>query len=202
MRKVLLLLLPLLVFGCQETPTSPPVEAPSYDWMNNPDNGNLRVFRVDAHILVCWTDEGGLLRACHSTIPLGGAAPDADCGPQDVLDPTSRQEIGEFDVNDIVGSWLRVNQKGEAWITVRDVTTPGDCFGNQLVAEGWGSIHYRDNDLFGHGPDDNNANSWGFTAHGRLTTPDGGVAVYQGRNQFVFNEQQLLRIISSTAVVH
>ena len=202
MRKLLLLLVPLALIGCQDAPTGPSVQSPQYDWMNNPDNGNLRVFRVDAHTIVCWTDAGTQLRACHATLPLGGANPDPDCGLQDVIDPTSRQEIGEFDPSDVPGSWLHVNQKGDVWITVRDLTIPGDCFGNRLVAEGMGTLHYSDNDLFGSAPGDHNANTWGFTAQGRLTRPEGGTVVYQGRNQFRYNDQQLLHVISSTAVVH
>jgi hypothetical protein len=198
----MILLLPLLLVACDQPPTEPvALEQPSYDWMNNPDNGNLRVFRYETHRILCFTGVGSTLRACHSTGPLGGPMPDADCGPQEMLEPLSTQEIGEFDVNDVVGSWLHANQKGAVWITVRDVNTTGDCFGNRLVAEGWGSFHYTDNDLFGSGPDDQNANAWGFVMNGRLTRPDGSMAVYQGRNQFVFNEQQLVRVISSTTVI-
>lgn len=44
---------------------------------------------------------------------------------------------------------------------------PGTCYGATRVAEGWGSLHYTDNDLFSpFNPGDDSTDSFGFMARG------------------------------------
>ena len=172
---------------------------PAFNWMNNPDNGNVRIMRFEDVFIVCWSDDENGLRACHSTIPLGDGT-ETDCGPQDVLDPVENQFVGLIDEIDFFASWLHANAKGRVWITVRDLTQPGDCFDNLLVAEGWGRAHYVDNDLFGVGEGDKNANAWGFRAQGKLTTPDGGTLVYNGHFHGVFNRASDLKEFGKVSV--
>lgn len=203
MRKGMLLFFPLLLLACDQTPTAPvTADGPAYNWMNNPDIGNVRVTRFESHIAICWTDAATGLRACHSTVPLGGGT-EPDCGPQELLDPVARQEIGVFDPADVFGSWLRVNQNGEAWITVRDVTTPGTCFGNRLVAQGWGTFHYTDNDLYGSNGTDPNANAWGYMTHGVLPLADGSATgSYNGHSRFRYNDAAGIRVLAARAAIH
>lgn len=202
MRKCITLVLSLLLVACADEPTTPFDGAdPQLNWMNNPDNGNPRITRFEGAFIVCWTDPDTGLRACHSTVPLGGGT-EPDCGPQAMLDPLDRQEVGLIDPDNFFASWLHVNQSGDAWITVRDLTTPGTCFGRRLVAEGWGRAYYRDNDLFGIAPGDRNANTWAFGAQGRLTTPTGQVVTYNGHSRFVFTNAQGFRAFEPKAEVH
>jgi hypothetical protein len=88
--------------------------------------------------------------------------------------------VGTIDPDDFFASWLRLHAKGSLWVTVRDLTQPGDCFGNRLVAEGWGEVTNTDNDLLGLAPGDNNANAWGAMATGTLTAVDGSQIRYEG----------------------
>jgi hypothetical protein len=153
-----------------------PEAGPLYDWMNNPDNGNVRIVRFEEEFAISWSDAANGLRATHATVPLG----DLDCGPQDVLDPISNQLTGNIDPDEFFDSWFRMNSQGTVWITVRDLNQPGNCFGALLVAEGWGEISNTDNDIFGLTPGQHNANVWGSMAHGKLTTPDGESVEYAG----------------------
>jgi len=90
MRRVALALILLVLLACGQEPTAIGPNGPEFDWMNNPDIGNLRVTRYGAtDFAVSWTDPSTGLRATHMTFPLL-----ATCGPQVVLDPLSAQDIG------------------------------------------------------------------------------------------------------------
>jgi hypothetical protein len=161
------------------------------NWMNNPENGNVRIERFEEEFATSWTDPRNGLRATHTTFPIpfmGAAEP--DCGPQAELDPLDVQDVGLFIVGDeFFLSWLRRNEKGGLWVIIRDVNQPGDCYGNKLIAEGPGAMHYTDNDLFGVQEGDNNANAWGFGGSGVLTTPDGQKLRYSGHARFTAGPQ-------------
>lgn len=49
--------------------------------------------------------------------------------------------------------------QGPLWVIIWDVNQAGDCYGVKLVAEGWGEMQVTDNDIFGVGPEGNNANA-------------------------------------------
>ena len=187
MPKRTLLVLPLLIglAACDRQPVAPSDGGtPAYNWMNNPYNGNLRITRFEDGFGACWSDATNGLRACHTTFPLGDGT-ETDCGPQALLDPIPLQWVGVIDPIDFFASWLRQNARGTVWITVRDLTQPGACFDNKLVAEGWGTVQNNDNDLLG--TPGNNANAWRFAGHGELTTPAGGTVRYNGHIHFRFN---------------
>ncbi|HUF14137.1 MAG TPA: hypothetical protein VMN78_13640 [Longimicrobiales bacterium] len=196
MRKCILALalVPLLA-ACEAQPTAPYPDGlptgsatPQFNWTNNPDVGNLRVYRWESHYAVCWTDDFGGpvgLRACHSTVPLGGGT-EPDCGPQEFLDPINGQDVVLLDPTD--PEVVRVLM-GTLWITVRDQDQPGECFGSALVAEGLGELYGTDNDLFGVDEDDVSANAWGWNANGELVTPEGEEVRYSGHFRFQFNNQ-------------
>ena len=187
--------------ACDRQPVAPSdPEAPAYNWMNNPDVGNIRITRFEEGFIACWSDATNGLRACHSTIPLGDGT--LSCGPQAVLDPIQVQQVGLIDELDFFASWLHHNTKGTVWITVRDLTQPGDCAGNRLVAEGWGTVHYTDNDLFGTAPGDRNANAWGFIASGKLTAPDGETVGYTGQTHLRVNNAVGFKETSARVSIH
>jgi len=174
----------LLVACADQTPVEPASSSsattPSFDWTNNPDIANPRIYRDETHWASCWTDPDNGYRACHSTVPLGGGT-EPDCGLQAEGDPIEYQDVGLYDPDDLFSSWIHEIVKGDVFITIRDLNTPGDCFGSALVAEGWGTFMYVDNDIFGVGPEGENANAWRFKGQSNsLTAPDGSTVGYAG----------------------
>jgi hypothetical protein len=175
MRRLILFLAPLSLGACAPEPTAS-VPGPVFDFLNNPDNGNPRVFRYQDEFAVAWTDPGSGLRATHWTSRF---LEEPGCGDFEG-GPIAFQEIGLIDADDFFASQIRANVLGDVWIIVRDLNQAGNCFGAKLVAEGWGKAHYTDNDVFGLGPDEPNANAWGYSADGVLTAPDGSTVRYAG----------------------
>jgi len=203
---VIILSLFMALTSCGREPVAPvPSDGTAFNWMNNPDGGSVRISRVEEGFIACWSDGAADaatgLRACHSTFPLGGDTPDPDCGPQEKLDPIQIQRVG-IEEADLFTSWLRQNAKGVLWITVRDLNQPGTCFGSRLVAEGWGTFHNNDNDLFGTAPGDKNANAWRLAAQGRLLTPTKRIVTYNGHLHFVFNNSVGFKELSAQVAVN
>jgi hypothetical protein len=201
MRRVLFLLVPLLVVACDRQPVAPAFEAGPHNtassWMNNPDNGNIRITRYGTDFAVSWTDPTTGLRATHTTFPIPfGGAPETDCGPQALLDPIAEQDAGLL-VDPVFLSDLRANLMGPVWIIVRDVTQAGDCYGARLVAEGMGTVHYTDNDVFSAGPGEPNTNAWGFMATGDLVTVAGVGALYSGHARLAFRQGGDVEVLTS-----
>ena len=173
--------------SCDQQPAAPTTdqavaEAPAFNWTNNPDNGNFKVYRDAFGHISCWTDPDSGLRVCHATLPLGGGPdPVYSCGLQQTEAPVSYQDVGYLDPDaDFCDYDIKAHQQGAVWITIRDTNTTGDCAGNALVAEGWGKIRINDNDACGVEPDDPSANVWSFRAQGKLTAVGGERVVYNG----------------------
>ena len=182
--RILAIAVALALMGCgreADMATAPP--APAFDFSNNPDNGNPRVFRYQDEFGVAWTDPGSGLRVTHWSTRF---LVEPGCGDFEGRGPIAFQQVGLLDLADIFASQLRVNAMGDVWVIVRDLNQPGNCFGAALVAEGWGSIHYTDNDAFGLGPNQPNANAWGYIGDGVLTTPTGGTVRYSGHLRIAF----------------
>ncbi|MDH3292501.1 MAG: hypothetical protein OEO20_17115 [Gemmatimonadota bacterium] len=201
MRYLRLALLPLLLIACTDTqPVAPIEDGPVFNWMNNPDNGNFKVYRAEFDWINCWTDAENGLRVCQGTVPLGGGS-EPDCGLQQDEAPASYQDVGTY-VGDVPESWLHAHMQGDAWITVRDENTPGDCFGDALVAEGWGRMSSNDNDVFGT-DDGANANTWRFRGQGKLTAAaDGSRVMYNGHWQIVCWPTGECNVTSSVVNLH
>ena len=188
MPRPILLILPLLVgtASCDRQPNAPVTEeTPSLNWMNNRDNGNIRIQRYQDIFAFSWTDPRSGLRATHTTFPIPFmGAPEPDCGPQSAGPMLDIQDVGLFNELDEFSSQIRRNLKGPVWVIIRDVTQAGTCYGVKLIAEGPGEIHLNDNDVFGVGPEASNSNAWGFGATGTLTKVGGGVVKYAGHARF------------------
>lgn len=167
---------PVLLIGCRGEPAAPVRrEGPAFDWMNNPDNGNIRIRRYQTGFAISWTDPTTGLRATHTTFPLS-----ATCGPLSVLDPVDVQDVGL-----LTDPKVHQNLNGPVWIIIRDVTQSGTCFGNKLIGQGTGQIHYTDNDFFGPGPEGGNSDAFGFMAQGDVTPTGGGAQLhYNGALRF------------------
>jgi hypothetical protein len=198
MRYLRLALLPLVFAACTErAPIAPIDDGPAFSWMNNPDNGNLRIYRYESDFAISWTDAKTGLRATHTTYPIGA---EPDCGPQGLLDPIAAQDVGLEDVDDFLASWFHSQAQGDVWLIVRDVNQAGDCYNNLLVGQGTANIRYTDNDVFAWYPAwqdpptgepalRQNNNSYGFMANGSVTTVDGEVLRYSGHLRIVWDPQ-------------
>lgn len=177
-------------------------ESTQAKWDNNP--GNLRVYRDPVGFFAAsWTDPETGLRATHTTVPLG--APGAnDCGLLDLIDPVDHQDVLVGPDPSFDGGRIIHVIDDELWIIVRDLTQPGDCFGAKLVAEGPGDFHGNDNDV--SFTVNNNDNTWGFSGHGNLTTPDGGSLRYNGHVRFIAgfdqNDEDFFRVLSAQVVTN
>lgn len=196
MRRVALLLVPLLLLACDRQPAAPAVDdGPSFNWMNNPDIENLQIHRFMDHYAVSWTDPKTGLRATHTTYPIGD---EPDCSPQGLLDDlVDLQDVGIYE-DDFLTSRIRSMLQGEdVWLIVRDVTQAGDCYGNALVGQGTARIRGTDNDVLAWYPVfetgepslRNNNNAYGWSAHGNLTTVGGEVLQYNGHFREVWDPQ-------------
>jgi len=199
MRKLWLVLIPMLAVACDQAPVAPSSQqvavAPAFDWMNNPDVGNLKVYRYEDAMAACWTDPTNGLRACHATVPLGGGG-EPDCGLQDPADPGAWQQVLVDDE-----AFRVISQAvGRVWITIRNTGAAGECFDNALVAEGWGQMRYTDNDTYGAGAHE--ANTWGFTATGNLQTPDAVSEAYSGHARYRWNYPQDFKPVSVLVNLH
>jgi hypothetical protein len=190
MRNLTIPLVLLLSFvGCDQQPTAPVgEETPALNWMNNPDIENFRIDRFveTEQFAVSWTDPKNGLRATHTNFPIPFmGAPETDCGPQSPrVGLLEVQDVGLIDAFDLFASQIRRNLRGSLWVIIRDVTQAGTCYGNKLIAEGLGEMHYIDSDLFGVGPEGENANAWGFAGSGTLTKVGGGTLSYTGHARF------------------
>ena len=195
------LLLATVVTACSDQATAPRSHTPAIaaDFMNNPDVGNGVVYRYGSDFAVCWTDFSNGLRACHRTQQF----PSGDCGAFDPIGGISAQEVvAVADLDDFFSSEIVANQMGRLWITVRDQNQPGNCYGAQRVAEGWGDFHYTDNDMFGTDPGgQGRSNAWGFMAEGGLRASDGSPVGYSGHARYVWNGDRGLVLMQHQVVV-
>lgn len=188
MRPLPLILAPLALLACspepEATPTSP---RPAFALANNPI-GDPSVYRYEDEFAVAWTDPGNGLRATHWSSRF---FVEPGCGNFEG-GPIGYQEVGLIDADDFFASQIRANVMGPVWIIVRDLNQPGDCFGNKLIAEGWGQAHYTDNDVFGLDSEHANANAWGYMGEGKLTAPDGSTRRYAGHLRIVVTADGLV----------
>jgi hypothetical protein len=180
------LLLLLTVSACEQQPATPSDEVLFALTAAKLDKN--MVLRYKDHLATSWTDANSSLRATHTTfaIPFGDPPRmERDCGPQADLATIDFRQVGVINPLDFFASQLHLNANGPVWIIVRDLNQAGDCYGVKLIAEGPGQIRYLDNDAFGVSPDQESANSWGFSASGTLTTPDGRTLQYEGAARYV-----------------
>jgi hypothetical protein len=204
-------LVPLLALfisvACEQQPLDPGgdqvvAEAPTFDFTNNLDNGNIKVYRETQDFLWYWFDDELPLAAIHSTLPLDGLAggPEPDCGLQAAADPMSYQDVSALKEEALCDNDLHSLLKGTVWITIVDVSSPGTCLGNQLVAEGWGKLINTDNDNCGTGPDQPSTNSWSFKGQGVLMDPEGNKVPYTGMGQHLYSNKKGLRFTHTVRI--
>jgi len=196
-------LLTALAVACTQAATAPRASTASRvqsDFLNNPDVDNGVVYRHGTDFGICWNDGSNGLRVCHRTEQF----PSVDCGTFDPIGGVSEQEVVKReDLNDFFSSEVAVNLMGRMWITVRDVTQPGDCYGNLRVAEGWGNFHYNDNDEFTpFNPGDKSTDSFGYKAQGQLSASDGSRVMYSGHAHFTLHPDGTVTSAQNVVTVH
>lgn len=155
------------------------------NFSNNPANGNDRVFRFEQNVFFLifqFPDDvppPGTpdLVAVHSSTP--------DCGG--ILEPVGTQWIMDNPDDPLSAKIREVTLADPVNIFVVDLAQAGSCFGFRLVASGTGKLVNTDNDIFTFLRPNNNANAFGFTAQGRLTTPAGDRVHYNGVSKMVWD---------------
>lgn len=196
------LLLATLAAACSDHATAPrqPTPALSADFLNNPDVGNGVVYRYGTEFAICWTDFSNGLRVCHRTKQFPGG----ECGIFDPIGGISEQDvIAVSDPNDFFSNEVVANVMGNLWITVRDLTQPGNCYGARRVAEGWGSFHYTDNDVLSpFNPGDKSSDAFGYMAQGTLTASDGSPVLYNGHSRFALHPDGTVTAFEQVVHVH
>ncbi len=200
----LLLLLAVLPAACSEPVSAPRavVSQPAMkaDFMNNPDLSNGVVFRSGTQFGICWTDFSNGLRVCNRTEQFPGG----ECGIFDPIGPVGMQEVvARPDQNDFFSSEVVAHLMGRMWITVRDLTQPGNCYGAKRVAEGWGTFHYNDNDEFSpFNPGDKSTDAFGYRSEGRLAASDGSIVNYSGHLKFTLHPDGTVTSDQQTVTAH
>lgn len=199
------LIVAIVAVACTEQLTAPkaatraPARTMKADFMNNPDVTNGVIMRSGEEFAICWTDPTNHLRVCHRTEQFPGG----DCGVFDPIGGIDNQAVVTLtDPNDFFAAQVHINQMGRLWVTVRDLSQPGTCYGAKRIGEGWGNIHYTDNDLFGTDPSQPSTNTSGFSARATLTASDGSTIGYNGRARFVFHPDKPTTVFDLMVNVH
>lgn len=150
-------------------------EAPTLNtFTNNLDGGGPHIFRTDDGLIVAiLNDPETSLSAVH--------APEPFCGGE--LEPVNTQFVVDNPDDPLADRIRRLILADDINIFIVDAAEPGGCFDAELIASGKGKLVSTDNDLTALL--ENNANAFGFSAHGTLTGVDGGTAHYNGVRKIV-----------------
>ena len=174
--------------SCTERPgpTATRVPGLSFDFSNNPDNGNPRILRFG--------DLEGLLivDAQHNLFSLQASTDrQFGCHPADLFDVMSVQWL-LANPDDPLTARIKETRLGRGvYIAVFKGPFPfSDCADlmSRKIAEGTGNFVNTDNDVFVFLHDHNNHDAFGFTAQGTLDRVDGsGQAHYNGMSKCVWD---------------
>lgn len=188
----LFVILAIFVFAaCSETPVAPeavgPSETPSFNFVNNPDNGNPRIYRFED---VQWGflvyDPRTDLFAIHQTAGFsyfGCITPPAFYGFFDeqaiVLEGTYPPRVIDLVLGDDL--YIAVFEGGSQW--------DGSCSDlfARMLAEGSGRLTITDNDYYAPYRENTNANAFGLVAQGQLEWVGGGRAHYNAVSKCVWD---------------
>ena len=162
MRRIVLLIVPLLVFACDRQPAAPDI-APTLDIANAPPFSGV-VWRGETWEALTWADPKTGMRLSV------GYDPVADCSGD--FEPLSWLSFQALDLPSRLGLLELGTAQASVWgFTEYDC----DLFSSeQPLAIGEAHFRYTDNDFFWSG--ENNANAWGFLVNGTLVASDGGAA--------------------------
>lgn len=165
----------VLAFGCTDQGTSPTAlndgaVAPTFDINNAPPASGV-VLRGTTDFAVSWVDFK------NGTQVIIGADIVEFCNGTIDFDVATYMDVYVNDrpfLSHLFGDDLRTSVWGFTDFDCDKFTTL------EPLAVGLSDLVNTDNDFFGSGPDDNNANAWGFRAHGTLVRPSGDKAQFSG----------------------
>jgi len=179
MKRLTLFTVAALLAACGDTPTEAPTQvAPSFGIANAPGTSGI-VTRGEDLLGLTWVDFNTGLRIAIGFDPVEFCmgAPAFDIAPVQNLDLGDGRIVGLLQGHDLTTS---------VWGFL-----PIDC-GRFLTEDPAGSgvadLIYTDNDLDGDRPNRQNANVWGFRAHGTLSTPSGGRARLSAHQTVLYPE--------------
>lgn len=198
MRKLPWMLVPLFLLACGEEPATPTLEqGPSFNFMNNPDNGNPRIARYgDVFGLLIVDETHGLFSLQAAWDRQFGCVGTPEIytlmDVQDILENPDDPAAGRIvDLVQAQGIYIAVYQDYDAW-AASDFDC-ADLFARKL-GEGTGKVIYTDNDLLVYLRPNSNANAYGFTAQGAVSLVGGGTAKYKGVLRCVWDGEDGSRI--------
>lgn len=182
----------VIATGCREGTAPPPatsIGALSFDFSNNPDNGNPRILRIGSVVGFLIVDVERNLFSVQA-----GTDRQFGCGPGDVIEVMSVQRILENPDDPLAGRIKETRLGRDAYIAVYNGPFPfsncADLF-SRKIGEGTGNFTNTDNDLAPFLRDDNNHNAFGFTAQGRIETPAGDELHYNGLSKCTWDGHDL-----------
>jgi len=172
--------------ACTERPGPTAVRGgPSFDFVNNPDNGNPRILRFGSTAGWVIVDVESNLFSLQA-----GTNRQFGCHAADVFDVMSVQRLLS-NPDDPIARAMEVRLGQDVYIAVFQGPFPfTDCADlmSRKIAEGTGHFVNTDNDLAPFLRDHNNSNAFGFTAQGTLYLVDGSGRVhYNGQSKCVWD---------------
>ena len=174
---------PADVDGVARVTEDPPLD----NFLNNSDNGNPRILRVESQPVLALFDDtpGSSLVGLHSSFPVCSGT----------LIPVSVQEIHHNPDDPFAGRIMAILQGRDINIWVVDLAIPGPCFGRELVAGGTGRLQATDNDVYPPFWGGSNANAYGYMANARLTTPSGARAQYNAMQRVSWKQDDMGNVV-------
>lgn len=167
--------------------------AASFDFINNPDNGNPRIVRFGDRIGFLLIDvEANLFSIQAPTNRQAGCV-----NPPTYLTFTDVQQILLNPDEPLAAAIHELRILEDAYLAVYQGPFPfsdcADLFSRKL-AEGFGGFRNTDNDLVPFLRDHHNYNAFGFVAQGTLQRVGGGTAHYNGVSKCVWDGTDIASI--------
>src|SRR5574341_225859 len=178
-----------LLAACADRTTSTAVRAGpalSFDFINNPDNGNPRIVRFGDRF-------GFLLIDAEANLFSLQAGTNRQFGCVDPPTYLTFHDVQQILLNPddpLAGAIHELRILEDAYLAVYQGPFPfSDCadLASRKLAEGFGSFRNTDNDLAPFLRDHQNFNAFGFVAEGRLQRVGGGTAHYNGVSKCVWD---------------
>jgi hypothetical protein len=183
---LLLTLVAFVAVSCDQQPVEPQpdqVAEATFDWMNNPDNGNPKILRYEDEY---WWQPWDVDREWLGIMQTEPAPWFCDLGEDS--GPIAFQRI----VHDpeVEEGLEKLLAKGEVWVAVWDASSCNwdagypDCAvscdfftSTEPIATGYAKVSQRDNDLNAWTCERNSTNVWGTKSQGQLDLTDGSGTV-------------------------
>lgn len=178
-----------LLAACADRTTPTAVRAGpalSFDFINNPDNGNPRIVRFGDRF-------GFLLIDAEANLFSLQAGTNRQFGCVDPPTYLTFHDVQQILLNPddpLAGAIHELRILEDAYLAVYQGPFPfSDCadLASRKLAEGFGSFRNTDNDLAPFLRDHQNFNAFGFVAEGRLQRVGGGTAHYNGVSKCVWD---------------